>query len=339
MSLAERIGAPVWNTVLPAAVNFPMSHPHYRGELPGDVAAIRRALEPADVVLLVAGDFFSEVFYAPGPPFPDGATVIQLDAAEAALGRHHGVHCPVAGEPRATLEAIEAAVADEADAAWREAVEARHVALHHQKEREAEAQEQRVKRSWDRRPMSPARLMFEIGTALPPDTVVVSEAISASPHLLRTLAPARPGDFYASRGGGIGQGLPGALGIRLAHPDRPCLCISGDGSSLYSIQALWSAAHHRLPVVFVILDNRTYRVLKINMDRYRGDFGVDMERGYPHLDLDQPAVDYVAVAEGLGVPGRHVAEPEGVGPALREAFAHGGPYLLDVAVEGRWPPR
>ena len=113
------------------------------------------------------------------------------------------------------------------------------------------------------------------------------------------------------------------------------LCISGDGSALYTIQALWTAAHHRVPVVFVIINNRVYRILKYNMNRFRAIAGVEGHGGsYRHLDLTDPDIDYVSVARGFGVEGRRVSAPEEVGPAVEEAFASGAPRLIELVVDG-----
>ena len=113
------------------------------------------------------------------------------------------------------------------------------------------------------------------------------------------------------------------------------LCVSGDGSALYTIQALWTAAHHRVPVVFVILNNRVYRILKYNMNRFRSVAGVEGRAGtFRHLDLTDPDIDYVSVARGFGVEGRRVSEPGEVGEAVAEAFASGAPRLIELVVDG-----
>jgi benzoylformate decarboxylase len=138
-----------------------------------------------------------------------------------------------------------------------------------------------------------------------------------------------------ARGGGIGQALPGALGVKLAHPERPVVAVSGDGSAMYSIQALWTAAHHDLGVVFVILNNREYRILKHNMDTYRQRFGAKPDRGYPHMDLVAPDLGFVDIAHGMGVRAARVTTPGELRPALDEALGAGRPFLLDVAIEGR----
>jgi benzoylformate decarboxylase len=162
----------------------------------------------------------------------------------------------------------------------------------------------------------------------------VQEAITAAVDLYRTIPANGPTDAYGPRGGGIGQGLPSAIGVKLAHPNRPVLAISGDGSSLYTIQALWSAAHHQVPVVFIILNNRAYRILKINMNIYRRNFGQSGERPHPHMDLTDPTVGYVDIAKGFGVEARRISEPAEVGPAVKAAFASGKPTLLDIQVDG-----
>ena len=104
---------------------------------------------------------------------------------------------------------------------------------------------------------------------------------------------------------------------------------------MYSIQALWTCAHHDIPVVFIILHNRTYRVLKINMNIYRQRFGLPGERPYPHMDLTDPEFGFVEIANGFGVEGEQVTEPDKLAPALKKAFASGKPYLLDVVLEGK----
>ena len=183
--------------------------------------------------------------------------------------------------------------------------------------------------------MSAARAMHELARAAPAGVAVAREAITAGRDLVRSFDFDAPGDAIGSRGGGIGQGLPTGIGLKLASPERPVLCVSGDGSALYTIQALWTAAHHRVPVVFVILNNRVYRILKYNMNRFRAVAGVEGRAGsYRHLDLTDPNIDYVSVARGFGVEGRRVSEPGEIREAVAEAFASGAPRLLELVVDG-----
>jgi len=219
--------------------------------------------------------------------------------------------------------------------AFRDAAARRNDELRTLKAQDAEAQRARAAKRWDVAPISMPRFAAEIETALPPDAIVVDESITAGPDLVRTVQFDRPGDYVGARGGGIGQALPGALGVKLAHPDRPVVALSGDGSAMYSIQALWTAAHHDLAVVFVILNNREYRILKHNMDTYRQRFGAKPDRGYPNMDLVSPDLGFVDMARGMGVDGARVTEPGELRLALERALKADRPFLLDVAIEGR----
>ncbi len=334
-ALAERLGAAVWCEGIRTHQVLPSAHPNFRLGLPFDAVAIRRALDDADVVLLVGGPFFEEVWYAPGSPLPAGARAIQVEASPERLAHNLAVTVGLVSDPRTSLAALAAAVEREADDAFRQAASRRNEALRALKGQDAEAQRARAAKRWDHAPIAVPRLMAELESALPPETIVVDEAITASPDLARTLAFERVGEYVGARGGGIGQALPGALGVKLAHPDRPVIAVSGDGSAMYSIQALWTAAHHDLAVVFVILNNREYRILKHNMDTYRQRFGAKPDRGYPHMDLVTPDLGFVDLARGMGVEGARVTTPGQLRPALDKALGARRPFLLDVAIEGR----
>ena len=113
------------------------------------------------------------------------------------------------------------------------------------------------------------------------------------------------------------------------------VCFSGDGSAMYSIQALWTAARHRLPIVFIILANAEYRILKNNLDIYRKRFGVQTNHPYVHMDLVDPPLGFVEMAAGMGVAGTRVTEPDALAQAVQDALASGAPYLIEAAVEGK----
>jgi benzoylformate decarboxylase len=334
-TLAERLGAAVWCEGLRARQALPSASPNCRLGLPFDALAIRKALEGVDVVLLVGGPFFEEVWYAPGSPLPPGASAIHIESSPERLAHNLAVTVGLVSQPRAALAALGAAIERGTSAALREAAARRNEALRALKAQDGEAQRARAAKRWASTPISVPRFVAEIEAALPPDAIVVDESITASLDLTRTVQFERPGDYVGARGGGIGQALPGALGVKLAHPDRPVVALSGDGSAMYSIQALWTAAHHDLAVVFVILNNREYRILKHNMDIYRQRFGAKPDRGYPNMDLVGPDLGFVDLARGMGVAGERVTEPDDLRPALARALAAGRPFLLDVAIEGR----
>ena len=334
VALAEAMGAGVWFEAIRHHAAFPNRHPNARAILPVDAAAIARSLAGADLVMLIGGPFFEEVWFTPGEPFPTGATVVQIEQSSARLAYNYPLSAGLVGDLPSTLDALCAGLAT-APAAYQTAAKARNAALATSSTEAEAAYQARSQRAWDRAPMSMPRVMAEISAGAPDNVVVVEEAITAGLDLARAFNFAAPGDYYSGRGGGIGQGLAGAIGAKLAHPDRPLLAISGDGSAMYSIQALWTAAHHKLDIVFVILVNREYRILKHNLDTYRQRFDANSNQDYPQMDLDTPALDFVTIAKGMGVPGSMISQPGDLAAAIKAAFATTGPRLIAVDIEGK----
>jgi benzoylformate decarboxylase len=329
VKLAEKIGAAVWFEGLRGRNAFPTDHPAYRGTLAFDAPGVAKQFAANDLVLMAGGPFFEEVWYAPGLPFPAGAKVLQIEAAPSRLAYNFAVDAGVLADVGATLHALEAALPKIDGAAKR------NEALKAQKEQDDAAQKARVEKAWSRTPTSMARAMAEIRAGAPADTIVVDETITANLDLFKTFTFKGAGDYYSGRGGGIGQGVAGALGVAVAEPKRPILCLSGDGSSMYSIQALWTAAHHELPIVFVILANREYRVLKHNIDAYRARFEVKSNKPYMHMDLSGPVMGFVDMAKGMGVAGTHVTKADDIKAAVAAAFKAGKPHLLEIEIEGK----
>ena len=180
-----------------------------------------------------------------------------------------------------------------------------------------------------------ARVMAELRRGLPDDVVIVDESITASLDLARTFDYRGFGDYFGGRGGGIGQGFAGAIGVKVAMPDRPVVAVSGDGSAMYSIQALWSAAHHRLGIVFVVLSNREYRILKHNVDVWRKNFEPGTQHPYQQMDLTGPDLDFVHLATGMGVEAIRVEKADDIASVVAKAVATNRPYLVELAIEGK----
>lgn len=330
VKLVEKIGAAVWFEGLRGQNSFPTDHPAYRGTLAFDAPAVAKQLSSNDLVLMVGGPFFEEVWYAPGSPFAPGTKVLQIEPGASRLAYNFALDAGVLADVDAALEALDAAVTVDAAAAKK-----RSEALKAQREAEDAAQKARVEKAWSRSPTSMARAMAEIRAGAPKDVVIVDETITANLDLFKTFSFSGPGDYYSGRGGGIGQGLAGAIGVAVAQTKRPILCLSGDGSSMYSIQALWTAAHHDLPIVFIILANREYRVLKHNIDAYRARFDVKSNKPYMHMDLGGPTMGFVDMAKGMGVAGTYVSKADDIMSAVAAAFSSGKPHLIEVEIEGK----
>jgi benzoylformate decarboxylase len=327
VALSERIGATMWCEGLRHHVSYPTDHPNARGSVAFDATSIRKGFDGADVVLLVGGPFFEEVWFAPGSPFPDGTKIVQIDESAERLAHNYPLAAGITADLKATLGELASTVRASG-------AEARNAANRAQKDADTVVQRARAEKAWNRLPMSMPRVMAEIRDAMPADGIVVDESITANIDLARSFT-FKGGDYFSGRGGGIGQGLAGALGVKVAQPKRPVVAISGDGSAMYSIQALWTAAHHDLAIVYIILANREYRVLKHNIDVYRQRFAALSNKPYNHMDLTGPDLGFVEMAAGMGVAGTRVAKPEELGPAIKRALASGKPHLIEAAIEGK----
>jgi thiamine pyrophosphate-dependent acetolactate synthase large subunit-like protein len=174
----------------------------------------------------------------------------------------------------------------------------------------------------------------ELAAQLPEDAILYDESLTNLPELNRWLPPAAPGTFFQSPGGTLGVGIPGAVGAKLAHPERTVVGFTGDGGAMYTFQALWTAAHYRVGAKFVVCNNRSYRLLKQNLVDYWGDRGVKSESFPAAFDIGNPDLDFVSMAKGLGVPGQRVVRPDEIAPAIRTMLEHEGPYLIDLMLEG-----
>jgi acetolactate synthase-1/2/3 large subunit len=176
--------------------------------------------------------------------------------------------------------------------------------------------------------LSSETLAAAIGAALPEQAVVVDEGNTAGLFVAGATAGAPPHDWLTLTGGAIGIGLPLATGAAVAAPDRPVLCLQADGSAMYTLQALWTQAREGLNVTTVVLANRSYAILNMELHRVGADAGGPLARRL--LDLTDPELDFVALARGMGVPARRVETADALTAALVEGFAEPGPSLIEV---------
>jgi benzoylformate decarboxylase len=165
--------------------------------------------------------------------------------------------------------------------------------------------------------------------AMPKDSILVNEGLTSA-RLVNSLFAYR--DRFAMHGnaaGGIGWALPAAIGVQLAHPSRPVTCLSGDGSAMYSVQALWTAANQKLPITYVICNNGGYRIIKQRLKAFHGS------DHYIGMDFQDPALDWVGLAGAMGMKAVRVSDPGELTDVLKTAYRRaGGPMLIDVVVDG-----
>ena len=237
-------------------------------------------------------------------------------------------------DPKVALGQLAEALDATMSGSAREAAKGRASVVAEQTAAIKEAWKQRVKERWDIRPMSAERMIAEVAPVLPDDVIIADDAVTTRTALHNTLEFDEPGELMSGRGGALGWGIGGAMGTKLANPDRPVVCIVGDGSAMMTVQGLWTAAVENIPVVYLICNNGSYRVLKVNIDAYKKDVLQDSSPSkYIGMDFAAP-LNLAGMAEAMGVHGRRIEDPDELGPALRRALDLGKPAVLDVAIDG-----
>lgn len=334
VQVAEQLGAPVYAAAF-SEVNFPTSHPLWGGMLNTSSPATRRLLAGADVLLAAGANIFSSFLYVDEPLLDPATRLVHLDSAAREVEKNYPTAVGVLADPATGLAELAEALEQDMTAPAKEAAATRAAGLAERRRRADAAGQQRLQERWNHSPMAVERMMHELAAAVPPGTIVADEAVTSRPALMQSLNFDEPGSFFGIQGGALGWAMPGALGLKLARPDRPVLAVVGDGASMYTVQALWTAATFNIPVVYCICNNRAYRILKVNMDIYLKRMLHDEERrsDYTGMDFANP-LDLAAVAQGLGVASEKVSDPALLGPAVRRAFDSGKPALIDVTIDG-----
>src|SRR6266851_2695995 len=336
VALAELLGAPVWAEGVPSTASFPASHPLFRGAMMRSQTVIRDILRQHDLLFSVGGDLFTLSLPADIEAMPPDLPIIQLDTDAWELGKNYPARVAILGDPKATLPEITVAVAERMSAAQKARAGERLAALRQAIAAQRAELVAAARADSGKQPIHPLALLQAIGEALPAEAIVIDETISSGFGLRQLLKSDDFGSFYGIRGGGIGWGLPAAIGVKLARPGRPVVALIGDGSAMYTCQALWTAAHDRVAVVFVILNNGSYRILKQRTNALKAH-AAQTDR-YVGMDLAEPAIDFVGLALSLGVAAERARTVDEALAQLRDGLASDGPLLIDVAIDRSFKP-
>ena len=330
-TLAELLGAPVYQQTVPYATHFRSEHPAFMGTLGRDQPRVRELLDPHDLMICLGADVLRMSVWHSAEPKPPNMKVIQIGQRDWEFGKNYPAEIALRADVRNTLRALEPVLGVRRSSARAQQAAARLAAL---AEDNWSARRGRLRKQTLALPASspirPERLMLQIAETLPEDAVVVEEALVSARSLHDFLVLRDPRGFFGLASGGIGFAIAGATGIQLAQPHRPLVAIIGDGSAMYSIQALWTAAHLALPITYIICNNRSYRILKERLLAFKGVAATN--ESFTGMDFHDPPIDFVALAQSMGVTARRITELDEFVPALESALAHEGPDLLDVMV-------
>jgi len=325
--LAQLLGAAVYQEPVPYNARFPADHPASMGDLTRNQVKVREALSRHDLVVCLGADLLRMSPYSSTDPLPEKMPVIHITERDWELGKNYATEFAIRADVKETLRALLPALrrrrtpaqAEQAQKRLSDLLARNWTSQREQKRKEALAAAAST-------PIDPRYLMMSVTDALPDNAIVVEEALTAAPALASFLPMRDANSFYGLASGGLGFGMPGAIGISLAQPRRPVVATIGDGSALYTIQALWTAAHLKLPITYVIINNRSYRIIK---ERLLAGRHTDQ---FVAMDMKDPPIDFVSVARGFGMTARSVADPREIAAALHEAIQSRQPRLIEVMV-------
>lgn len=326
-ALAEQLGAPVYLESVPYNTRFPSSHPANMGEITRNQYKVRETLAAYDLLICLGGDLLRMSPMAPVEPLPEGMPVVHISERDWELGKNFVTEMAIRANVGDTLRALlpilssQLTDTDHARAADR---------LANAKDRNWQSTRTKFAATATQHandvPTHPDYAILQIVQALPSNVIVVDETLTTASALNKLYRAEDPLAYMGLTSGGLGFGMAGAIGVALAQPDRPVVALIGDGSSLYSIQSLWTAAHLRLPITYVIVNNRSYRIIK---DRLQAMRGTDQ---FVAMDMTDPAVDFVSIAQGFGLTASCVEKPNEIQATVTKAIASGKPSLVEVVI-------
>ncbi len=326
--LASLLGAAVYQEPVPYNIRFPSEHPTCMGDLTRNQKKVRETLEQYDLLLCLGADLLRMSPYSPVEPLPEGMPVIHITERDWELGKNYPTEIAFRADVKATLQALLPVLRAMRSREQAERADRRLTDLAGRNWAWQRDQARRTAReAAASRPIAPNFLMMSLVDALPDNAIVVEEALTAAPFLASLLPMRDANSFYGLASGGLGFAVPGSVGISLAQPGRPVVAAIGDGSAMYGIQALWTAAHLELPITYVIINNRSYRIIKERLVASR------KSDRFVAMDMKDPAIDFAAMARSLGLAAVCVNDPAELAPALKKAIDSGLPNLIEVIVQ------
>jgi benzoylformate decarboxylase len=333
-AVAERLGALVLAEQATAhgRVPFPTDHPLYGEGLPLWSPDVHRVLADFDVLLVVGMSLLrSYIYHEPSRPIPKDIRLVHMDNDPWQLGKNYPIEVGLLGDLKVGLAELDPMLASALSGPQATAARMRADRYAAARREKQETLQRKIDAETSRRSMTPLALMGALAKVLPANAAVIEEAVTTTNGTLERLGALKdPAGYFGHRGWALGWGLGCAMGVKLAWPERPVLALLGDGAALYGIQGLWTAAHHRIPVTFIICNNSQYQILK-----HCGDvmpLPNMAAKQYLAMDLVRPEIDFVALSRSLGVEARRITDPEELREGVRESLAGDRPQLFDVSI-------
>ena len=326
---ASIIGCPVYQQTVQYGAHFLSEHPGFMGALSRDQQQVRDVLAPYDLLIVLGADVLRMSVWSSVEPLPEGMKIVQIGQRDWEMGKNFPTELAIRADVKETLKALNPKLMERGGAEQKSKADE---SLNKLSSKNWSAKREVMVKELTAAPQTgaidPAWMVMKIVDTMPEETIIVDEGIISSRALMSLLPYRTSSSLFGMASGGIGWGVPAACGVQAAHPEKPLIAIIGDGSSMYSIQALWTAANQKLPVNYVICDNGGYRIIKERLFSFHGN------ENFIGMDFKEPAVDFVGLANSVGVPSVRVEGHNELVPALEDALNNtSGPNLISVTVD------
>jgi len=339
--VAELLGAPVFTEsgTTHGRLAFPSDHPLNGQGLPLWSPDVRKRLAEFDVLLVTGMDLLRQyVYQEPARAIPEHVRLVHIDEDPWQLGKNYKVEVGVIGHTQVSLAELAELLSNLRTDEQITAIERRGAGWRSAHENARAELWNKISDQPDTSPMSPLKLMGTLARVLPPDVAVIEEAVTTTNTTFERLGVLKnTTGYFGHRGWGLGWGLGVSIGVKLAWPDRPVLAMLGEGAAMYGIQGLWSAARYNIPLTFVICNNAQYQILKI------GAKGLQLAQAkagqFEGLDIVEPEIDFVSLAESLGVEAHRISEPDELADRVKESLAENKLVLYDIPVSRKTQSR
>ena len=325
---AELSGSAVYQQTVPHGSHFPSEHVAFMGALPRLQNPTRKILENYDLLICVGCDGLRMSVWNDTEPLPSKMPIIHIGINEWEIGKNYYTETAIIGNVKNTLCDINQYLQNTLTA--KKIIKAKTNLEHIAKNNWTIKKKKLTTKTLSDKskiPITANWLMMNLANNISKNNIVVEEGLVSTRSLLNYLPYKNNKDFYGLASGGIGWAVSGAIGVSLANPNKTIIAIIGDGSSMYGIQSLGSAAHYKLPIIYIIANNQSYRIIKERLEAFHKN------TNFVGMDFDKPKIDFLKLANSLGIKSETIDKPKILDTVFKRVFKYKKPYLLNVMVD------
>tara|TARA_Y100000768_G_scaffold388593_1_gene385427 strand:+ start:1957 stop:3594 length:1638 start_codon:yes stop_codon:yes gene_type:complete len=329
VQIAEKLGMMVF--IEGSNIPFPTNHPQMVGFHSIRSEQQRSLLNDSDLIISAGADLFSDWFYEGDILISDKTDLIHLDSKPNTQGNRQPTKITGLGDLKVILNQLLKSI----DYSKIENIDKRVEEISKIKNKNDQASKEAAEKNWNNDLMSPDRAMFELSKSIPKDALIVNDAISHRGALMEHIKFERSDQMVSGRGGSIGWGVGATLGAQCASPEKKVVGIIGDGSAMMTVQGYWTAANDKIPCVFIILNNQSYRILKVNIDYYRKKIREEIETSgdYPYMDFPM-VLNHTEIAKSMGLEAVRITDPNEINAEITKAINSKSPRLIELMIDG-----